>query len=175
MSLAALPGGKIVGGSTTSPGTGGEIKAKEAELYIMDMATHALEWHEALFPGAQEYTDLCVTPAGLVLGVVDRKRFFAFDPAQRKVVHDRKLEGKFGPTTSQQGPRVFVLDPDQRIFMLFVKGIASVDPATFDITWLANSPIPIGPGGDILDGRIYFASGSHLYSYSSSKPKASVV
>jgi hypothetical protein len=30
---------------------------------------------------------------------------------------------------------------------------------------LAESPLPVGPGGDILDGRIYFASGSHLYSY----------
>lgn len=23
----------------------------------------------------------------------------------------------------------------------------------------------VGPGGDLLDGHIYFASGSHLYSY----------
>ena len=30
---------------------------------------------------------------------------------------------------------------------------------------LAESPVPIGAGGDFLDGRIYFASGSHLYSY----------
>jgi hypothetical protein len=30
---------------------------------------------------------------------------------------------------------------------------------------LAQSPVPIDAGGDYLDGRIYFASGSHLYSY----------
>ena len=30
---------------------------------------------------------------------------------------------------------------------------------------LAESPVPIGSGGDYLDGRIYFASGSHVYSY----------
>jgi hypothetical protein len=30
---------------------------------------------------------------------------------------------------------------------------------------LAESPVPIGPGGDLLNGRIYFGSGSHVYSY----------
>jgi len=35
----------------------------------------------------------------------------------------------------------------------------------FEITMLAKSPVPIGPGGDYYKGRIYFASGSHLYSY----------
>ena len=30
---------------------------------------------------------------------------------------------------------------------------------------VAESPVPIQAGGDILDGRIYFGSKSHLYSY----------
>jgi hypothetical protein len=25
--------------------------------------------------------------------------------------------------------------------------------------------VSIGPGGDYLDGRLYFASGSHIYSF----------
>ena len=49
--------------------------------------------------------------------------------------------------------------------MLFVQGVAQVDTATHAITMLARSPVPIGPGGDYLDGRIYFSSGSHVYSY----------
>jgi hypothetical protein len=165
MSLVALPDGKLLGGTTTSPGTGGEKKAKQAELYIMDMATKRLEWHKAVFPGAQEYTDMCRAPNGLVYGVADRKRFFVFDPAKREVVHEENTEARFGPTTSQQGPRVFALTPDGKLYMLFVKGVARVDLATHGITMLAESPVPIGPGGDFLNGRIYFASGSHLYSY----------
>jgi len=165
LSLVALPNGKLLGGSTTSPGTGGETKAKEAQLYIMDMATKELEWHEVVFPGVHGYTDMCLGPNGLVFGFADRKRFFVFDPAQRKVIHEEDTEAKFGVTNSQQGPRVFVLGPDDTIYILFVKGIARLDPATFEITMLAESPVPIGPGGDILDGRIYFGSGSHLYSY----------
>lgn len=39
-------------------------------------------------------------------------------------------------------------------------------PTEFAITLLAKSPVPVGSGGDILNGRIYFASGSHVYGYS---------
>ena len=165
MSLVALPDGKLLGGTTTSPGTGGERKATEAELYLMDMAGKRLDWHEVVFPGVGQYTDLCPGPNGLVYGIADRRRFFVFDPAKRKVVYEQDTQDKFGLTNSQQGPRVFVLGPDQTIYVLFVKGVARVDPATFAITMLAQSPVPIGPGGDMLDGRIYFASGSHVYSY----------
>ncbi|MFQ5809978.1 MAG: hypothetical protein ACE5JM_10200 [Armatimonadota bacterium] len=165
MSLVALPDDKLLGGSTTSPGTGGERKATEAELYIMDMTTKRVEWHEVVFPGVRGYTDMCLGPDGLVYGVADRTRFFVFDPAQRKVVHQEDTGEKFGSTNSQQGPRVFVISPSKRIYMLFVKGIARVEPGTFEITMLAESPVPIGPGGDILNGRIYFGSGSHVYSY----------
>ena len=165
VSLVPLPDGKLLAGSTTSPGTGGEQKATEAELYIIDMATKQLDWHEVVFPGVQEYTDLCLGPDGLVYGIADKRRFFVFDPAQRSVVHEEDLEPKFGTSCYQQGPRVFVLGPDGALYMLLVKGIARVEPGTFAITMLAESPVPVGPGGDFLDGRIYFGSGSHVYSY----------
>lgn len=165
MSLASLPGGKLLGGTTTLTGTGGEQKVPEAELYIMDMETKRVEWHEAAFPGAQTYTDLCNGPADVVFGFVDRKRFFVFDPARREVIHDEDSEAAFGLTNDQQGPRVFVTGSEGEVYVLFERGIARVDAETHAITMMAESPVPIGPGGDFLDGRIYFGSGSHLYSY----------
>ncbi|MDE3001209.1 MAG: hypothetical protein OXU79_19195 [Gemmatimonadota bacterium] len=165
MSLVPLPNDKLFGGTTTSAGTGGEQKADEAELYIMDMETRRLDWHAVVFPGVQGYTDMCSGPDDLVYGVADRKRFFVFDPENRRVIHERELESEFGPTTSQQGPRVFVTAPDGAIYILFRKGVAIVESDTHQIRMLAESPVPVGPGGDILDGRIYFGSGSHLYSY----------
>jgi hypothetical protein len=164
-SLVALPGDKLLGGTTTEPGTGGEKKAKEAELYVMDMATGKIEWHQAVLPGVQDYTDMCSGPTGLVYGFTDRARFFVFDPAKRQVVHQEDAQAKFGLTCSQQGPRVFVFGRNGAIYILFVKGIAKLDPATFSMTLLAESPVPIGLGGDYLDGRIYFGNGSHVYSY----------
>ncbi|MCL4219591.1 MAG: hypothetical protein KJ052_21640, partial [Candidatus Hydrogenedentes bacterium] len=165
LSLVALPERKLLGGATTGAGTGGEQLAGEAELYIMDMETKEVLWHEAVFPGVQGYTDLCLASKGLVYGVADQKRFFIFEPKARQVVLDRDLEAEFGLTTSQQGPRVFVTDLDGVVYMLFVKGVARIDSDTHAITMLAESPVEVGPGGDFHNGRIYFGSGSHLYSY----------
>lgn len=165
MTLAALPGGKLLGGTTTAAGTGGEKRATEAELYLMDLATKKLDWHAVVFPAIQSYTDFCPGPKDLVFGFGDYGKFFVFDPATRKVVHEENTSAAFGPTTSNQGPRVFVTDGKGRYFILFVRGIAELNPDTFTITLLAKSPVPISGGGDYLDGRIYFASGSHVYSY----------
>jgi len=177
MSLVALPGGKLLGGTTTRPGTGGEQKAKEAELYIMDMTTKKIEWHAAIFPNAQEYTDICLGPDGFLYGLADcsvwvsarltyGKRFFVFDPARLAVLHEADTEAEFGLVGYQQGPRKLLAGPDGRLYVLFSKGIARVDPATYQLALLAESPVPIGAGGDIQDGHIYFAGTSHLYSYS---------
>ncbi len=165
LSLAPLPGGKIIGGSTTSPGTGGEKKATQAELYILDLKTKNIEWHAPVFPGIQGYTDLCPGPRGLIYGIGDRRRFFVFDPETRGIVFEKDTTADLGLSTSQQGPRVFVRTPQGDVYMLFVKGIARVDPDTFEIRMEAVSPVPIGPGGACLGGRIYFGNGSHLYSW----------
>ncbi len=164
-SLVALPGRKLLGGTTTSPGTGGERKAEEAQLYIMDMESKQLDWHNVVFPGVQGYTDLYRDANGFVYGVADRRHFFVFDPSKREVIHEQNLDDKFGRTNSQQGPRVFVASPEGDTYMLFVKGVAQINPDTFEITLLAQSPVSIGPGGDFYNGRIYFGSGSHMYSY----------
>ncbi|MCK5804224.1 MAG: hypothetical protein KAI66_15410 [Lentisphaeria bacterium] len=68
-------------------------------------------------------------------------------------------------TTTSQGARVFVTSPDGRIFVLFAKGIAQLNPKTYEITMLAETPVTISPGGAWLDGRIYFGHKSHLYSW----------
>jgi streptogramin lyase len=165
ISLAPLTDGKLLGGTTTAPGTGGEKKANEAELYIIDMATKKLEWKKVVFPGVQSYTDMCINPEGLVYGITDRKTFFVFDAEKREVIHQQPLQAEFGLTTAEQCPRVFVHGLNKEIYILFRKGIAQVDPHTFKINWLATSPVPIDGGGDYLDGRIYFVGGSHIFSY----------
>jgi hypothetical protein len=180
LSRGNLPGGKLLCGTTTNPGTGGEKKAKEAVLYILDMATKKIEWQEAVLPGVQTYTSLCAGPQGLVLGFADATRFFVFDPAKRRVVHQQDLSRSLGPVCTNQGPRNFILGPHGEILILFVRAIARLEtepgeagPAVtsssaagrFTIRKLTATPVPVTAGGDILAGRIYFAGGSHVYSF----------
>jgi len=165
LSMVALPDGKLLGGTSTAPGTGGEKKAKEAELYIMDVASKHLEWHKIMLPGVQDYCDMCIGPDGLVYGIADYKKFFVFDPVNRMIVYQQDEEAIFGRTTGQQSPRIFVQGPDQEIYLLFLKAIAKVEPDSYKLTLIARYPFSITAGGDYLDGSIYFISGSHLCSY----------
>ncbi len=165
MSLVSLPNGKLLGGTTTAPGTGGEKKATQAEIYIMDVATKKLKWQKAILPNVQSYTDMCTGPRGLIYGIADRKIFFVFDVETKEVVHQQDITTDFGPTTAEQSPRVFVFGEKRNIYILLRKGIAKINADSYKITLLAESPIPIHAGGDYLDGRIYFVGGSHLYSY----------
>ncbi len=165
MSMIALPGDKMLGGTTTSPGTGGEKKAKEALLYIMDIPSRKVEWQQVLIPEAQVYSDLHLAKNGLVFGVTDRKIFFVFDPVKREIIYREDAAEKFGPGTAKESPRIFITGPDGETYLLFRKGIVKPEKDSFRLTMIAESPVPVDTGGDYLDGRIYFVSGSHLCSY----------
>ena len=162
MSLVAIPERKVLGGTTILAGTGGEIKAKEAELYIMDMDTKSVIWREAVIPKAQSYYDLYSNRNDLVYGVADRKTFFVFSCTKRKIIKIIDLS-QFGLTIWQQGPRIIFGDQNN-IYVLLEKGIVIIDAKSYSLKWI-NSPVPITAGGEYLDGRIYFANGSRLYSY----------
>ena len=161
MSLVSLSMDQILGGTTIKPGTGGITKASEAELYLMDLNLKKLLWHQPVIPGAKEYSDLCLAQNEMVYGITDRKKFFVFDTVKREVVHQSRV---LGPIPYQQGPRIFIASP-KNIYILYYDGIARINQVTYEITRLATSPVNITSGGDFLDGRIYFASGSNLYSY----------
>jgi len=165
LSMIALPGGKMLAGTTTSPGTGGEKKVAEALLYIMDLAVRRIDWQAAVLPGAQEYTDLLAGPDGLVYGIADRKLFFVFDLAKRTIVAKQDVEAEFGRAAYHQGPRVFVVGPKGEVYLIFSKGIARLEPKSQTLNLIAQSPVQIDTGGDYFQGRIYFSSGSHLLSY----------
>ncbi len=166
MSLVPLPDGKLLGGTTTSPGSGGEKKAKEALLYIMDMASKKIEWQEVVFPGVQEYSEMRMMPDGLVYGITDKRQFFVFDPAKKQVVFTKDISSEFGPTTAEQSPRIFVMGPKNEVYLLFAKGaIVQVLPNSYEMKLIATAPGPIKAGGDYAHGRIFFVSGSHLMSY----------
>jgi hypothetical protein len=166
LSLVPLPDGKLLGGTTTSPGTGGEKKAKEALLYIMDMASKKVEWQFAAFPGAQEYSEMRLMPGGLVYGIADKKTFFVFDPKSKQITHTKDIAAEYGPTTAEQSPRIFVNGPAGELYILFGQGaIVQVIPNNYEMKLIATAPGPIKAGGDYADGRIFFVSGSHLMSY----------
>lgn len=164
-SLLPLPDNRLLGGTTTNPGTGGQRKAKQAELYIMNIKTKHVLWHKAVLPGVQRYSDLCANGHGIIYGFADWTRFFVFNPSSHRLVYQKYTKPEFGLTNIQQGPRIFVKGKNGAVYVLFRKGIAKVEPHSYKIVMLAKSPVTIDAGGAYLNGRIYFSHGSHIYSW----------
>ena len=164
LSLVALPDGNLLGGTTVAPGTGGQAKATEAELYVFDWASRQVVWRKALLPGRTGITDLLPALDGLVYGIAADSTFFVLDPKTRSLVHEEALSG-YGPPAGAQGPRIMTQGPDGVIYVLFRQAVVTIEPGTFGHRKLADSPVPIGAGVVLLQGRIYFTSGSHVWSY----------
>lgn len=164
-SLVALPDGNLVGGTSREPALGGVRRVEVAELFIMEFATREVVWSAPLLDGVARYTEMMVGPDGNVFGIADRRRFFVFDPQERVIVHEADLEEEFGLTASNQGPQVFVQAPDGRIFVLFSRGIAALNPETWEIEMLAQAPVAINNGGAVIDGRLYYATNRHIHSW----------
>ena len=95
MSLEALPGTKIIGGTTIAAGTGGEVKAKEAELYIMDIATSKVEWHDAAIP-AHEVPGPGPRPQRTRLLALPAEALLRLRPDHRRLVHRRNMMPELG-------------------------------------------------------------------------------
>lgn len=166
MSMVALSDGKILCGTTTSAGTGGEKKAKIAELFILDINTKKIIWNEKVFENVESYTDLFYDKEKkLVYGFADRYLFFVFDPETKKIVHKYDTKSEFGLCVSNQGPNSFILTDDNRIFILFTNNIAILDRENFKISPVKKLPFYISNGGAYIDGRIYFVGSSRLYSF----------
>ncbi|MBT4815825.1 MAG: hypothetical protein HON70_09010 [Lentisphaerae bacterium] len=162
--LKVLADGMLVGGTSTMPGTGGEVLAEEAELYLFDFASRCVVWRQAILPGTAAIRELAIGPDGLVYGLADGPTFFVFDAAARELVH-RESVSKYGGLTDGQAPRSMLVGLDRLIYAYFKKAIVCIEPGTFRHRSIAPSPVDIGIGIALINGRFYFASGSHVYSY----------
>ena len=163
--LIALPDGNLLGGTTIMPGTGGEQLATEAELYIFDWQDRSIAWREVILPGRARIMDLVEGPGGLVHVFAVDSTYFVFDPAERVVVHDEPLREAYGQLAGAQAPRVMIMGPDGFIYTVFTGAIVRIDPGSFSHEKLGGIPAHANAGIALVDGRIYFAASSRLWSY----------
>ena len=164
--MVELSNGMLLGGTTVAPGTGGVTKATDSsELFLMDANTHEVRWRGAPVPGAKTITDLMVGTDGLVYGLADRVDLFVFNPNNRQVVSVNRFSKDLGPSVYAQGTRAFVKGADGSIYVLLYNGIGKVDAKAHTVSRVVSSPVRITVGGAAANGRIYFGSNNHLYSW----------
>jgi len=163
-SLAALPDGDLIIGSTTAAATGGSATATTAMLYRMDWPTRLVTHRWPLEPATSAVRDLVVGGDGLVYGLAAGNRFFAFDPETGQLLHDEEVSA-YGALTGMQAPRTMGIGPDGGIYVLFRDAIARFEPGTFQHREIGRPGVPISAGIVIHENRLYFASGTRLLSY----------
>lgn len=164
--MVELSNGMLLGGTTVVPGTGGVTKATDSsELFLMDANTHEVRWRGAPVPGAKTITDLMVGADGLVYGLADSVDLFVFNPNNRQVVSVNRFSKDLGPSVYAQGTRAFVKGADGSIYVLLYNGIGKVDAKAHTVSRVVSSPVRITVGGAAANGRIYFGSNNHLYSW----------
>jgi len=160
ITLKALPGGDLVGGTSVSAPGGGHVKAKEGELFILDWETRKLVFHTVPVPGDGNIISIQVAADGLVYGLSGGSTFFVFDPESRKVMHSERL-GAYGGV-----PRhALQLGPDGKLYATFSKAVVRITPGSFVHEKLAAPPATITAGGAFVNGRLCFACGSHVWTY----------
>ena len=160
-SIAILPGGRALVGTTVLPGTGGETLAEKASLQIVDLATGKAR-KCAASPGTGVRTVLNLLPLadGTVLGVTDRQTLFRYDPVKDRVLASRSF-GEYGMPAGGQGPRILLAD-GKRVLLLLTSGVAEVDPADCRITRMMLVKGGIHVGGGIYKGMLYYSVGNRL-------------
>ncbi len=160
ITMRFLPDGNLVGGTSIHTPGGGHPQAEEGALYVLDWATRDVAYQTVPVPGAPEVVSIEVGPDGLVYGVASGTQLFVLDPVTREIVHREDLSAYGGPTR-----QTFVLGPDGMIYGAFSSAVVRITPGSFEHEKLADPPTGISHGAVIHDGRLYYARGSHLWSY----------
>ncbi len=160
ITIKALPNGDLVAGTSVNAPGGGHPIAKTAELVLIDWKTKKLAFHAAPLPGERSLISIEVMPDGLVYGLSAGSTFFVFDPRARKVVHKESFRAYGGvPRHALQKSAA------GELYAIMSRAILRIRPGEFAHEKLADAPASISAGGALVNGRLYFAVGSHLWSY----------
>jgi hypothetical protein len=160
ITLQVLPDGNLIGGTSVHAPGGGHTKHTEGELFIFDWATKKVIWRGVAVTGAPEVVSIALGGDGLVYGLATGSKFFVFDPRARKVVHSEDL------TAYGSLPRhPLIAGPDKKLYAVFSQSVVRIEPGTFKHEKLGTPPVPVSAGIALLDGRLYYATTSRLWSF----------
>jgi len=158
VALAALPDGRIVGGTTVGGGGGSHPTQTEAKLFLWDPEEREKIFETVPVPGEGTIGALAVGKDGMVYGFAGAT-LFVLDPKEQRVV-DSAPHGLGGVIYNAVFP-----GPEGQLYGLASNGIFTIDPATRRPRILANYPGGIHGGWAIRGREVFFTSGPQIVSY----------
>jgi len=158
IALAALPDGRIVGGTTVGGGGGSHATQTEARLFLWDPVKREKVFETVPVPGEGTVQAVAVAADGLVYGFAGATMFI-FDPAERKVVETAPHE--LGAVVYN----AVAMGPDGELWGLATGGIFAIDRQTRRPRVVATYPDGIHGGFAIRGRDIFFTCGPQIVSY----------
>jgi len=158
VSLALLPDGRLVGGTSVGGGGGSRPTQTDAQAFLWDPATRSLVRALVPVPGHGAIDALAVGPDGLVYGLAGDTLF----------VLDGELERVLSASPHGLGAVVYNAlgaGPGGRLYGVSSRGVFTVDTETQQTRMLAEYPDGISGGFAIRGSRVYFISGPRIVSY----------
>lgn len=159
ITLKALPDGNLIGGTDVTSAWAEEI-ATEAELSIVDWETKEVVFRTIPVPDDIRIMSIEVGADGLVYGLSGNATFFVFDPQDRSVIHSESF-AEYGGV-----PRhALHAHPDGDVYAMMHGAVIRIAAGGLSHERLAKSPVTVSAGGALLNDVLYFASGTHVWSY----------
>ncbi len=160
VALAYDPATNLVfGGSSIVGGGGAHVTETEAHFFVWDPVGKRKVDDLTFGPETTTINAMVVAGGKVFFFTVPSNLLCVYDIASRKIVHK-------APTAQPS-----VLDTslgvahDGRLLGLTSRGVIAIDTATYEVTEIAQSPVPVSCGFALTEDAVYFGSGVHLYRY----------
>jgi len=170
--MTVLPGGDLLVGSTARAPTGGDRTREQDHAVLYTLSWPDLRRGEPIDAGAgREVRDLITAPDGRAFGIGESgSPVIVYDPQLGQVTHRISLAEYGMGGSGTQAARTTVIGDDGMLYILRTGGIVRMNPQTLEHELIARSPMPISAGIALLDGRLYFASETELWSFRLPQP-----
>ena len=146
-------------GSSVRGGSGTRSVEKEAKLILWDLNDEKKVFETIPVGGARTVLSLASTKEGILYGITDNEKVFVFDSEKREIRRIFDLGFKKPLEVSLQ------LGSDGKLYGLASEAIFTIDPKDDKISFLGKPPSSIDSGMAILDRKIYYGSGAHLWEF----------
>ncbi len=168
MALKALPDGRLVFGTTISPGTSGERLAEAASVGVLDPARGELVHYLTIAPKQPSIKDLILDDFGIAHGLTINGLYFVYDPESNSLLHQENLQPHYGYPSGMQGPRILFHLEDGSIVAVFQNYLVEICPETYNHSMIIPSPesitnAHIGKDGDVVVGTGTILRSTKLY------------
>lgn len=162
VALAQSPDGMLIGGTSIETPGGAEPLAKSACLYKLDWNNGAIISSWRLREDIREYSMLLIDSSGRVHTITSCSVYFVWDPRTGSVVHVEDLSAwgsivRHGWHLDQE---------DDCIYGALSRTLFQIPLASLHPRRLGTPPHPITSGFAKRGRKLYYASSSHLWSYS---------